>query len=562
MMTKFVNSRTTPDTEKTYWANGLLKSIDNGVSKSDYAYNTRNLLTSEIQTLSGRPARTVSYGYDADGLRANLEGGTGVPPVSYAWTARAQLQALSAGGPPPLASYTYDKAGRNTAVVHENGLTESKSYDSAGQLLGNTHLKGGSPVSGHGYTLDSSGRRTAETFADGSTPARSYGYDFADQVTSADYGSSQTDTYNYDPMGNRTTASMASQGGATTTYTANNANQYTAISGWSAPTHDPNGNLLQQNGVTYIWGNHDYDVDCDEGDETYPRELTHAIFEEIFGELPYQSVDFGGFKFLLTNGQLGESWDAESPLCDTSLGSYGEEQLAWIESELGQGKPTFVMSHYMRILSFDQEEGAYASLPALLDAHGHGGGIDRGRPVVARQHGQAVLMRAAGEFDHLRGRQFVGRDESDVLYPLDPRAAIPSGHDQSHRRAVVRGERQAVHARGEKRARGREQANRDDPAGTWSRPSRRLAVVVFARDQHRRRVGRADRHLEHTDQRHAVPLHGAHQSEVLRVAVAGALDEVHAHWSRGGQQLRRHQRTASLARRPRHRDRPPGGVVS
>ncbi len=89
---------TTPDTAKTYWANGLLKSIDNGISKSDYAYNTRNLLTSETQkqrrpvdvldrseatwgaapkgrgatlsqTLSGRPARVVSYDYDAVLLR-------------------------------------------------------------------------------------------------------------------------------------------------------------------------------------------------------------------------------------------------------------------------------------------------------------------------------------------------------------------------------------------------------------------------------------------------------------------------------------------------------------
>ena len=42
----------TPDTTKTYFANGLLKSIDNGVSKSDYAYNSRNLLTSETQTLA------------------------------------------------------------------------------------------------------------------------------------------------------------------------------------------------------------------------------------------------------------------------------------------------------------------------------------------------------------------------------------------------------------------------------------------------------------------------------------------------------------------------------
>ncbi len=95
---------TTPDTANTYWANGLLKSIDNGVSKSDYTYNNRNLLTSETQkqrrpvdvldrseatwgaapkgrgatlsqTLSGRPARVVSYDYDAALLLRQGNGG-------------------------------------------------------------------------------------------------------------------------------------------------------------------------------------------------------------------------------------------------------------------------------------------------------------------------------------------------------------------------------------------------------------------------------------------------------------------------------------------------------
>lgn len=244
---------TTPDTAKTYWANGLLKSIDNGVSKSDYAYNSRNLLTSETQTLSGQSARVVSYDYDADGLRTDLAYPS-AQAIEYTWNARAQLETVVADTPPPLATYTYDKAGRNTALVHENGITESKSYDAASQLLANTHLKGGTPVSGHGYTLDSTGRRTAETFADGSTPTRSYGYDTADQVTAATYSSSQTDTYAYDAMGNRTTATIASQGGGTISYgTANTANQYTTITGLTPISHDANGNLLQQNGVTYTW---------------------------------------------------------------------------------------------------------------------------------------------------------------------------------------------------------------------------------------------------------------------------------------------------------------------
>jgi RHS repeat-associated protein len=247
----------TPDTAKTWWANSLLKSIDNGVSKSDYAYNNRNLLTSETQTLVGQPARVVSYDYDADGLRTDL-----VYPstraVEYAWTSRAQLQSVSADGPPPLATYTYDKAGRNTTLVHENGITESKSYDAASQLLANTHLKNGNPVSGHGYTLDATGRRTNETFADGSTPARSYGYDTADQVTAASYGNSQSDSYAYDPMGNRTSASFLRSVGVpptngTVTYNANNANQYISVTGLTPITHDANGNLTLQNNVSYTW---------------------------------------------------------------------------------------------------------------------------------------------------------------------------------------------------------------------------------------------------------------------------------------------------------------------
>ena len=225
-----------------------MKSIDNGVSKSDFAYNARHELTSETQTLAGRPARTVSYKYDADGLRSDI-----VYPsakiVELAWTARAQLAAVTADGPPPFANYTYDKAGRVTAVIHENGITESKSYNAAGELLANLHLQGGSAVNGHTYTLDATGRRTAEVRSGDLTVTSSYGYDATNQVVSADYGNSLADAY--DPMGNRTSANVASQGGTNTTYTSNSANQYTSITGLTPISHDANGNLLQQNDVIY-----------------------------------------------------------------------------------------------------------------------------------------------------------------------------------------------------------------------------------------------------------------------------------------------------------------------
>ena len=242
----------TPDTARTYWANGLIKSVDNGVSRSDYAYNVRNQLTSETQTLSGQAGKVVSYDYDADGLRVEMNSPSG-SPVDYTWTAKGQLDDISRDGPPPLATYTYDKAGRLDQLAHENGITQDLSHDAAGQLLSRIHKKSGTTVSGHGYTIDTTGRRSAETFSDGTTPARTYGYDNADQVTSATYDTGVSDAYNYDAMGNRTTATLAINSGATTTYAANNVNQYTAISGFSAPVHDANGNLTFQNGITYTW---------------------------------------------------------------------------------------------------------------------------------------------------------------------------------------------------------------------------------------------------------------------------------------------------------------------
>mgnify|MGYP000013969156 CR=1 FL=1 len=126
-----------------------------------------------------------------------------------------------------------------------------KSYNAAGELLKNLHLHGGSTVNGRTYTLDATGRRTAEVRGGDLTVTSSYGYDATNQVVSANYGSPLA--YAYDPMGNRTSANVASQGGTNTTYTSNSANQYTSITGLTPISHDANGNLLQQNDVIYSW---------------------------------------------------------------------------------------------------------------------------------------------------------------------------------------------------------------------------------------------------------------------------------------------------------------------
>src|SRR5262249_49670179 len=63
----------------------------------------------------------------------------------------------------------------------------------------------------------------------------------------------------------------------------------------------------------------------------------------------------------------GPTFDASGAHCDTEAASVGKEQITWAEAQLAENKPTVVMSHYMRILYADVEEGAHPAFPKLLD---------------------------------------------------------------------------------------------------------------------------------------------------------------------------------------------------
>ena len=121
--------------------------------------------------------------------------------------------------------------------------------------------------------------------------------------------------------------------------------------------------------VHFVFGNHDYEVNCNPEQTSYPHELTHRLFEHFFDASPYAAIDHKGWKFLLTNGQLGPTWSIGHEQCDTQFASYGEEQLDWIAGHLDEGAPTVVLSHYMRLVT--AEDGAESSpggLFPLLDS--------------------------------------------------------------------------------------------------------------------------------------------------------------------------------------------------
>jgi len=88
------------------------------------------------------------------------------------------------------------------------------------------------------------------------------------------------------------------------------------------------------------FGNHDYSV------PRISRAFSHELFRVKFGVAPYYAVDHRGWKFLHVNNFLGDTWDPASPRYERDLGSLGEEQLTWVESQLRERKPTFVFLHY------------------------------------------------------------------------------------------------------------------------------------------------------------------------------------------------------------------------
>ena len=120
-----------------------------------------------------------------------------------------------------------------------------------------------------------------------------------------------------------------------------------------------------------LWGNHDYEVVCGGGSGHHSRAFTHRLFSHFFGAEPYGVVDAKGWRFVMLNSQLGETWSADSSLCSTGTGSYGEDQLAWLNTQLEQDRPTIVMSHHHMLSSTlsNENNGPHPDISTVLGRH-------------------------------------------------------------------------------------------------------------------------------------------------------------------------------------------------
>ena len=147
-----------------------------------------------------------------------------------------------------LTSFVYDDGGRLAEKWFPNGANTQYSYNADNTLaqLINRHGSG-MIISQHDYTYDQVGNRNShKELIGGLTTPYSYGYDNLNRLISVN----GSETYAYDPLGNRRTKTS---GGSTLAYVYDNANQLLEIHSGSAGgpltaglVYDLNGNLQKK----------------------------------------------------------------------------------------------------------------------------------------------------------------------------------------------------------------------------------------------------------------------------------------------------------------------------
>jgi len=144
--------------------------------------------------------------------------------------------------------FSYDALSR-TQMTRPNGLQSVYAYDNLSRLLSVLHQSGSTTLDGASYAVDNAGNRTSRTPQPSGT-ASNYGYDALYELTSVTQSSTTTESYTYDPVGNRLSSLGVSP------YSYNASNQLTSTPN-TTYTYDSNGNSatkVDSTGTTqYFW---------------------------------------------------------------------------------------------------------------------------------------------------------------------------------------------------------------------------------------------------------------------------------------------------------------------
>lgn len=216
----------------------------------NFTYDDANRLTSE--TLNGK---STHYAYNTPNGKKTLIYPSG-KIVEELYDKRGQLVNIKEDGT-FLASFQYDPAGRLTSRNYANGTFSQYTYNANNWLTSITHNP--NEFIRMLYTHDNVGNILTQEFAHLPDHSEAYTYDANYRLTNFKKGTlangdipapAKETSYNYDALGNRTSVV---ENGVNTTYTSNEMNEYTSLSGGQNVNfgYDDNGNLLTENTTTY-----------------------------------------------------------------------------------------------------------------------------------------------------------------------------------------------------------------------------------------------------------------------------------------------------------------------
>ena len=249
-------SDATPDVSYTHDRLGRPVTISDVLGTRTNVYDVATLALAQEKLPDGL---TLTRSQDvlgrASGISVTGGGDPGQPyAVEYGYDAYGRFGSVtsSVSSVSSVVNYSYVQGSDILAGWTSNaGMSFHRTYEPHRDLIVSiTNAWNGAAVSSFAYTNDELGRRTARV--DSGLTQNSFGYNIRSEVIEAIMGSNTYD-YEYDPIGNRLTAT---NNAAVTTYAANELNQYTnVITGASvAPTYDDDGNMTDDGaGLGMVW---------------------------------------------------------------------------------------------------------------------------------------------------------------------------------------------------------------------------------------------------------------------------------------------------------------------
>ena len=235
--------------------------------------------TGFVYSKNGAAQHTVTTGYGTDG-RINSAG-------------------FLHGGAEKVFGYEY-LSGSNLLhkLTKPNGMTLTQSYEEHRNLLTSmAYHRGTTLVAQREYVYDTLGRPTTRNTArKGTVVNDTFAHNTRSELTAAQVNGEDYQ-YNYDNIGNRTTAT---EGDESTTYTANALNQYTAIQENAeaafTPLFDADGNQTRIKTETGIW-------EVIYNAENRPVSFTNAESNTVV-ECAYDSMGRRAYKKVTVNGNI------------------------------------------------------------------------------------------------------------------------------------------------------------------------------------------------------------------------------------------------------------------